>query len=88
MLFRSGVWVGGEDRSIHFDRLSEGQGASMALPVYGLFMQKVYADKSLGYSQEEDFEIPPHYANPCASRNEEERRETPTDVGGIDKMFE
>lgn len=84
----SGVWVGGEDRSIHFDRLSEGQGASMALPVYGLFMQKVYADKSLGYSQEEDFEIPEHYANPCASRSEEERKETPTDVGGIDKMFE
>ena len=83
----SGVWVGGEDRSIHFDRLSEGQGASMALPVYGLFMQKVYADKSLGYSQEEDFEIPPHYANPFASRHEAERREIPTDVGGIDKMF-
>ena len=47
----SGVWVGGEDRSIHFDRMSEGQGASMALPIYGLYMQKVYADKTLGYSQ-------------------------------------
>ncbi len=84
----SGVWVGGEDRSIHFDRMSEGQGASMALPIYGLYMQKVYADKTLGYSQEEDFEIPEQYQNPCKMTTEEERKQTPTDVGGIDKMFE
>lgn len=84
----SGVWVGGEDRSIHFDRMSEGQGASMALPIYGLYMQKVYADKTLGYSQEEDFEIPEQYQNPCKMTSEEERKQTPTDVGGIDKMFE
>ena len=37
----SGTWVGGEDRSIHFDNLREGQGASMALPVWALYMQKV-----------------------------------------------
>lgn len=84
----SGVWVGGEDRSIHFDRMSEGQGASMALPIYGLYMQKVYADKTLGYSQEEDFEIPEQYQNPCKMTTEEERKQTPVDVGGIDKMFE
>ena len=48
----SGVWVGGEDRSIHFDGMADGQGASMALPIYGLYMQKVYGDQSLGYSQE------------------------------------
>lgn len=84
----SGCWVGGEDRSIHFDRLQEGQGASMALPVYGLYMQKVYADKSLGYSQDENFEVPEQYANPCKVSTEEERQNTPTDVGGIDKMFE
>ncbi len=84
----SGVWVGGEDRSIHFDRMAEGQGASMALPIYGLYMQKVYADKTLGYSQEEDFEIPEQYQNPCKVTTEEERKQTPADVGGIDKMFE
>ena len=83
----SGVWVGGEDRSIHFDRMSEGQGASMALPIYGLYMQKVYADKTLGYSQEEDFDIPEQYQNPCKMATEE-RKQTPADVGGIDKMFE
>ena len=84
----SGCWVGGEERSIHFDRLSEGQGASMALPIYGLFMQKVYADKTLGYSEEEDFDIPEQYANPCKTITEEERKHIPADPGGIDKMFE
>ncbi len=54
----SGVWVGGEDRSIHFDGIAEGQGANMALPVWALYMQKVYADKSLGYDEFEDFDIP------------------------------
>ena len=61
----AGVWVGGEDRSIHFDRMSVGQGASMALPIYGLFMQKVYADETLGYSQDLDFEVPEEYQNLC-----------------------
>lgn len=53
----SGVWVGGEDRSIHFSSLSEGQGAAMALPVYAYFMQKVYADKRINLYQG-DFEKP------------------------------
>jgi penicillin-binding protein 1A len=43
-----GMWVGGEDRSIHFRTGAYGQGARMALPLYGLFMQKVYKDKSIG----------------------------------------
>ncbi|MCP9612883.1 transglycosylase domain-containing protein [Coprobacter tertius] len=62
----SGMWVGGEDPSIHFDGMADGQGASMALPIYGLFIQKVYADKTLGYSQTEDFVVPPQYSDPCA----------------------
>ena len=45
-----GMWVGGEDRSIHFRTGTYGQGAREALPLYGLFMQKVYKDKSLGVS--------------------------------------
>lgn len=55
----AGVWVGGEDRSIHFNTMEHGQGASMALPIWGLFFQKVYADKNLKVSQEE-FPRPPH----------------------------
>ena len=54
----NGCWVGGEDRSIHFDSMAEGQGASMALPIWALYMQKVYADQDLGYSQDEQFDIP------------------------------
>ncbi|WP_254244948.1 transglycosylase domain-containing protein [Hymenobacter sp. BRD67] len=42
-----GMWVGGEDRSIHFRTGAYGQGARLALPLYGIFMKKVYADKSL-----------------------------------------
>ncbi len=84
----AGSWVGGEDRSIHFDGMNEGQGASMALPIYGLFMQKVYADQTLGYSVTEDFEVPPQYANPCKGHSEQELRSIPPDIGGIDKMFE
>ncbi len=46
----TGVWVGGEDRSIHFKRLAYGQGASMALPIWGLYMKKNYENKELGIS--------------------------------------
>lgn len=54
----SGVWVGGEDRAVHFDRMAQGQGASMALPIFALYMKKVYADPDLGYSDAENFDIP------------------------------
>lgn len=54
----SGVWVGGEDRSIHFDRMALGQGANMALPIFSLYMQKVYADSNLGYDTAEQFDKP------------------------------
>jgi len=53
----SGCWVGAEDRSVHFANITEGQGASMALPIWAKYMQKVYADKSLKVSQG-DFEKP------------------------------
>ncbi len=53
-----GCWVGGEERSIRFRYITLGQGASLALPVFGLFMQKVYADEDLPYSKEARFEKP------------------------------
>lgn len=46
-----GVWVGGEDRAIHFQSIELGQGARIAMPAWGLFMQKVYADKDLEYKK-------------------------------------
>ena len=63
----TGCWVGGEERNIHFDRMSEGQGAAMALPIYGLYMQKVYKDNSLPYSEDEIFDIPEDF-DPCRSK--------------------
>ena len=54
----TGVWTGGDLRSIHFEGLSMGQGANMALPVYGYFMNKIYRDRTLDYSEETRFKAP------------------------------
>jgi len=54
-----GMWVGGEDRSIHFRSGYYGQGARLALPLYGIFMKKVYADKSIDINTG-PFPVPSH----------------------------
>jgi len=54
----SGTWVGGEERYIHFNGMAMGQGAAMALPVYGRYITKVYADPTLPYSQDKRFTFP------------------------------
>jgi len=84
----SGVWVGGEDRSIHFDRMADGQAASMALPVFALYMKKVYEDPSLGYSPSEQFVVPPQYQNPCAGSRHLESSSMQYYSEGIDELFE
>ena len=53
----TGVWTGGEDRATHFEGIAKGQGATMSLPSFALFLKKCYADESLNISQEE-FEKP------------------------------
>ena len=53
----TGVWVGGEDRSIHFEKIAFGQGATMALPIWGQFMKEVYLNTELNVSKE-DFAEP------------------------------
>jgi len=54
----AGCWVGGEDRAIHFDNMDRGQGARMALPIYGGFMRRVFDDPDLGYDRNASFDIP------------------------------
>lgn len=54
----SGVWVGWEDRQIHFASMAEGQGANMALPIWALYMKKVLANPELGYDPNARFNIP------------------------------
>ncbi|TVR71999.1 MAG: penicillin-binding protein [Marinilabiliales bacterium] len=58
----AGTWTGGEDRGIRFNNISMGQGANMALPIFAMFMEKVYADESLGITQEDEFEVPPGFS--------------------------
>lgn len=53
----TGIWTGAEDRSVHFRTIGLGQGSNMALPVWALYMQKVYADSTLNISKG-DFEKP------------------------------
>jgi penicillin-binding protein 1A len=60
----SGMWVGGDDRDIHFDSMAWGQGAAMALPIFAIYMQKIYKDKRLGYNEEAVFDLPNGY-DPC-----------------------
>ena len=51
----AGVWVGAEDRQVHFESLALGGGSNMALPIWGLFMKKVLADGTLGVSEADRF---------------------------------
>ena len=80
-----GVWVGAKDRSIHFQNLANGQGASMALPIWALFMQKVYADKSLAVPQS-DFQKPNgvNHVLDCGDAD----REGMTDYDSSDEIFD
>ena len=77
----SGCWVGGDDRDIHFDSTSLGQGATMALPIWAYFMKKVYADKALGYDINATFDLPANF-DPCYNS------EQGYDEFGIDEVYE
>ena len=66
----SGCWVGGEDRDIHFDTMVYGQGAAMALPIFALYIKKVYADPTLDYTQNDQFDYPSDF-DPCNVVDEE-----------------
>lgn len=77
----SGCWVGGDDRDIHFDSTSMGQGATMALPIWAYFMKKVYADKALGYDINATFDLPANF-DPCYNS------EQGYDEFGIDEVYE
>lgn len=73
----SGGWVGGEERSIRFRSLGMGSGTSMALPIWAEYMQRVYADSTLGITEEDVFEAPDYFdynldCNSVQSSDEEE----------------
>ncbi|MGZ5211542.1 MAG: penicillin-binding transpeptidase domain-containing protein, partial [Kaistella sp.] len=62
----TGVWVGWEDRATHFRGTGEGQGAKMALPIWAIFMKKVWADKNLGVTVEDKFIKPSNWTGNCS----------------------
>jgi len=80
----AGCWVGGEERTIHFDSMVYGQGAAAALPIVGMFYKKVFDDKSLGYSQTERFPVVKGYSV-CDKAADDDVQDTPVT---IDKMFQ
>jgi len=57
----AGVWCGWEDRAIHFESLAEGQGANVALPIFALFLKKVYNDPQFGIMEADEFEKPVNF---------------------------
>ena len=67
--------------------MRDGQGAEMALPVWGLYMKKVYADKALGYSQADTFAIP-HGYDPCKDILVDDEAPVIEDKSGLDNLFQ
>lgn len=85
----AGCWVGGEDRSIHFNSTALGQGANLSLPVFGRFIDKVYSDPGLGFSNDENFDIPKDW-QPCDNSRENPGETTVVyeEVPSLDEDFD
>lgn len=80
----SGCWVGGDEYDIHFDAMRYGQGAATALPIWAKYMVKVFADKTLGYDENERFQLPDGF-DPCKDNGEEYIE--PASDNGLDEFF-
>ena len=74
----AGVWTGADLRSIHFRTLASGQGANMALPIWGYFFKKVLADSTLGITEEMNFKSPANF-NINLDCDNENRKNSSTD---------
>jgi len=85
----SGTWVGGEDRDIHFDNMTYGQGASMALPIYAYFIKKVYKNTSLPYKESAKFKLPPGFDGCAGNDDDFGGEDAPADgFVGIEDVYE
>ncbi len=78
----TGIWVGGEDRDIHFSSMSMGQGATVSLPIWAIYMKKVNGNPDLGYDPNAKFDLPENY-NPCLKEDG-----AGTDDFTVDDIFE
>lgn len=79
----SGVWVGGDDRDIHFDTMQMGQGATMALPIFAYYMRRVFEDSNLDYNDTVKFDFPSGF-DPCAGLVDD----ITDDSESIDEIYE
>jgi penicillin-binding protein 1A len=70
----SGCWVGGDDRDIHFESMAYAQGAAAALPIFALYMKKIYADESIPITQQDQFDLTPGF-DPCSGEIMDEELE-------------
>ena len=80
----AGAWTGADLRDIHFPDISSGQGANMALPIWGRFMKKVYADKTLEYKSDQEFEQPMNFTIDLNCDDEDEVQQSSS---GNDDFF-
>lgn len=79
----TGCWVGGDDRDIHFESMTYGQGSSMALPIWALYMKKIYSDNTLDYSPDIKFNLPEGY-DPCGRGKGGDGESDAKEFDGID----
>lgn len=79
----TGVWTGAEDRGVRFYNMADGQGATAALPIFAMYMKKVYEDKSLGVTMD-DFPLPPGGLTRELDCSKYEPFLGTEDVGGLD----
>ncbi|MPS74751.1 MAG: peptidoglycan glycosyltransferase [Chryseobacterium sp.] len=82
----TGVWVGWEDRATHFWSTGEGQGAKMGLPIWAIYMKKVFADKALNILPEDKFIKPANWTGSCSDLNN--LRNGYGDDGGLQSIEE
>ena len=82
----TGVWVGWEDRATHFWSTGEGQGSKMGLPIWAIYMKKVFADKSLHISPDDKFIKPANWTGSCSDLNN--LRNGYGDEGGLQTIDE
>ena len=82
-----GVWTGAEDRSVHFESITYGQGANMALPIWASFMRKVYDDPSLPYSESDVFEKPAEWNETFDCPDYDEKQNSSSQGDDIEDEF-
>lgn len=86
----TGVWVGGDNRDIHFDNMNNGQGSASALPIWGYYMNKIYKDNDLNtlYKTSDRFEVPSHF-NSCEGTegsNSSDKTDSATDSNDLEML--